>query len=701
MAVLSKIRQRSILLIGVIGFCLLAFVIGDIIQSGGFNQTSRNVGSVNGENILAQEFLEKVNNAEKGGQGISNTQAANSVWEQEVKRILFSEEFDKLGLKIGKDQLVNIMKQNPSFAQNPQFLNAAGVFDVNKFNEFLNTLKSSDPERWNAWLKDEKNIENYALEQMYYTMIKSGMVATKADGKNAYERENNKVDFDYVTVAYSTIKDEDVKISDSELVEYMKKHPKKYKSDNSRDIEFVFIENKPSVEDETEMKTTINGLLTGRVVYNNQTGKNDTLPGFKAAANVAEFVNANSDVKFDSTYVAKKDLPLENQEQLFNLPQGEVFGPYIHNGYYCLSKMLGRKSGATAKVSHILIGYEGSKTPNLTVKRTKEEAQAKANELLAQAQANPGMFPMLAMANTDDTGSKQNGGSYDNVVPGQMVKSFDNFLFGNPVGKIGVVETEFGFHVIKVDGKNDAVRLATIARKIEPSEATSDAIYTKAAKFEADANEKDFAAVAKELKLAVTPATVKAIDEYLPTVGSQRAVITWAFNNKTAEGDVKKFDNLQGHIIARVKSKNESGLLSIEEAKTSVAPILRNEKKAAMIKAKMTGSTLEAVSQKTGASILPAAAVSLENPFIPAVGPEPKVVGKAFGLANGKTSQLIEGQAGVYMIRTKNVVKAPALPNYVPYITKVKSQNQGSVYGRAFGALKAAADIEDNRADFQ
>ncbi|MEW5676888.1 peptidylprolyl isomerase [Flavobacterium enshiense] len=701
MAVLSKIRQRSILLIGVIGFCLLAFVIGDIVQNGGFNQTSRNIGSVNGENILAQEFLEKVANTEKGGQGISYTQAANSVWEQEVKRILFGVEFEKLGLKIGKDQLVNVVKQNPNIAQNPQFLNAAGVFDVNKFNEFLNTLKSSDPERWNAWLKDEKNIENFALEQMYYTLIKSGIGSTKAEGKLAYERENNKVDFDYVTVAYSTIKDEEVKVSDAELLEYMKKHPKKYKSDSSRDLEFVFIENKPSAEDEAEMKTTINGLLTGRVVYNDKTGKNDTLPGFKAATDVAEFVNSNSDIKFDSTYIAKKDLPLEHQEQLFGLPVGEVFGPYIHNGYSCLSRMLGRKGGASAKVSHILIGYEGSKTPNLTVKRTKEEAQAKANELLAQAQANPGLFAMLAMTNTDDSGSKQNGGSYDDVVPGQMVKAFDSFLFGNPVGKIGVVETEFGFHVIKVDAKYDAVRMATIARKIEPSETTADAIYTQAAKFEADANAKDFEAVAKEMKLNITPATVKVTDEYLASAGSQRAVISWAFSKKTNEGDVKKFDNLQGHIIARVKAKNETGLLSVEEAKQSVAPILRNEKKAAMIKAKMTGATLEAVSQKTGASVLTATAVSIESPVIPSVGNEPKVVGKAFGLSAGKTSQLIEGQMGVYMIRPKNVVKAPALPNYAPYTAKLKSQNQGSVYGRTIGALKAAAEIEDNRSDFQ
>ncbi|UOK43509.1 MULTISPECIES: peptidylprolyl isomerase [Flavobacterium] len=700
MAVLSKIRQRSILLIAVIGFCLLAFVVGDVIQNGGFSQTSRNVGSVNGEDISAQEFLQKVSMAEKNGQGTSNTQAANGVWEQEVKRILLEGEYEKLGLKIGKDQLLNVMKQNPNFAQNPQFLNSAGIFDINKFNEYLATIKSSQPEQWNAWLDFEKQVEQMATEQMYTTMIKSGLVTTKVEAKTAYANENNKVDFDYVTVAYSTIKDDQVKVSDSEIMDFMKKNEKKYKSENSRDIEFVFIENKPSAADEAEMKTTINGLLSGRVVYNDKTGKNDTLPGFKAAVNAEEFVNANSDIKYDSSYIAKKDLPLENQEQLFNLPQGEVFGPYIYNGHYCLSKMLGRQSGSSAKVSHILLSYEGSKAP-AAVKRTKEEAKAKADELLAQVKANPGSFPMLAMMNTDDTGSKQNGGSYDNVTKGQMVKPFNDFLFNNPVGAMGIVETEFGYHVIKVDAKYDAVRLATVARKIEPSETTADQIYTQATKFEADANEKDFATVAKEAKLTVKPASVKGTDEYLPEVGAQRSVVTWAFNKDTEVGDVKKFDNMQGHIIARVKAKNETGLMSVEQAKTMVEPILKNKKKAELIKAKMAGSTLEAVAQKSGATISNAVAVVLANPSIPNAGYEPKVVGKAFGLGAGKTSKLIEGEMGVFMIRTKAVANAPALPDYTTYVTRLKSQSQGSASGRAVTALKNAATIEDNRVEFQ
>ena len=142
MAVLSKIRQRTGLLIIVIGFCLLAFLVGDAFQSGTFGSDANEIGSVNGTDIPTQEFLQKVAMAEKQGQGISNTQAFNSTWEQEVRSIILSEEFEKLGLKVGDEQFINVIKQNPNFAQNPQFLNAAGLFDENKFKEFLKSIKT-------------------------------------------------------------------------------------------------------------------------------------------------------------------------------------------------------------------------------------------------------------------------------------------------------------------------------------------------------------------------------------------------------------------------------------------------------------------------------------------------------------------------------------------------------------------------------
>ncbi|WP_430613927.1 peptidylprolyl isomerase [Flavobacterium sp. JP2137] len=699
MAVLSKIRQKSVLLIAVVGIALLAFVVGDLVRGGGIGKGSRNVGSINGVEINTQEFMQKVAQAEQGGQAMG-AQANNMVWNNEVNSVLLGTEFEKIGLRIGKDQLVNVIKQNPNFANNPQFQNQLGKFDINKFNEFIVTMKKGGAEQWNAWLDYEKQLEKFAIEQMYFSMIRAGMNTTTAEAKNSYYVENSKVTFDYVSVAYSTINDDQVKVTDAEIESYLKKNEKKYKSEPTRDIEYVYVSSVPSEKDKNEVKENISELLQSSIVYNETTKKNDTVSGFKNTNNLKEFVNLNSDVKYDSLFYSKSDLPLEYQEELFNLQPGEVFGPYLFNDHYCLTRLVDRKAGEKVKAAHILIPFAGAASATPGVTRTKEEAKAKADDLLKQAMANPAQFGMLAAQNSEDPGSKNNGGEYDNIAKGQMVKPFDDFIFNNASGKLGVVETDFGFHIIKVMEKKDAIRLATIARKVETSEATADEIYTNATKFEQEAATKDFEALAKEMNLPIQPSTtVRPFDEQLPLVGKQRNIVIWAFNKETKPGDIKKFDNADGHVIVKLKSANQTGLLSISEARSTVEPILMNEKKAALIRPKMEGKTLAEVSAKTGATVTTAADVSRQNPLIINVGPEPKVVGNAFSLKPEATSALIDGAKGVYIIQTKAISQAPELPNYNTYKSKTNSVIRSSAQSKVMEALKNNAKIKDHRID--
>lgn len=703
MAILSKIRQRSILLVLIIALALFSFVLADVIKSGGFSGGSNNIGSINGTKFEYQEFMNKVANVEKQQQGISGTQALNSVWEQEVRKALLSEQYEKIGLLLGKDQLMAVIKSDPQLSQSPQFLNAAGKFDDKKFAEYINSLQSApDQTQWNQWKAYEIQIEDFAKEQMFNTLIKSSVYTTKAEGKLKYERDNNKVDFDYVALAFSTVSDDQVKVTDEEIMAYMKKNPKKFKSDNTRTVEFALVENKPSKEDELVMQSKMNGFLNGKTEMVN--GVNQTIIPFASATNLGEYVNKYSDpsAKFDSTYVAKKDINPQFAEQLYALAPGQVFGPYTDNGFSKLTRVAGRKSGATAKVSHILIAYKGAMQAAPSVKLTKEEAKAKAESLLVQVNANPASIGMLAMVNSDDQGSKQNGGVYDNVAPKQMVKPFDDFLFGNPVGKTGVVETDFGFHVMKVEAKNDAVLLATVALKVQPSEKTEDSNYNKALKLEADALANGLENAAKKAGLKIAPATsVKAYDENVSSLGLQRQIVTWAFNDDTNINDVKRFDiaNL-GFAVVKLKSKNDDGLLPLELAKQSVEPLIKNEKKAAILKKKMTGSTLEAVSKATGSSISPAVGTSMASPVVPNLGYEPKVIGAAFGLAAGKTSKVIEGNSGLFMVRTKAITNAPAVKDYKTQIDQVNQQTKGSAPYRVVQALKDKADIVDNRGKF-
>ena len=696
MSVLQKIRQRSLLLILVIGFCLFAFIIGDIFNSGGFNSTSKDVGSIDGKDISFEDFRIKVNNIEKSGQGISSTEAANRVWDQEVSVALLTSEFEKLGLRVGEKHLLEVLKADQNIGGNPLFMNAAGVFDVAKFKEYF----KANPAQAQFLIDREKDADLNAKYQLYNTMIKAAVFTTESEGKFKYEMEANKVNFAYVAGLYSTIKDSDVKITDSEIVDFMKKNEKKFKADESREVEYVLIEDKASAADAAEIKSKMDALLSGSVVYNQATAKNDTVAGFRTTKNAIDFVNSNSDVPYDSTYIAKKDLPAVDADKLFNLAPGAVYGPYVFGDYYCISKSMGMKPGVNAKASHILIGYEGTQVPNQKEKRTKEQAKAKAESILAQVIANPDSFLMLAFTSSDDS-SAQQGGDLGYFGPNQMVKPFNDFVFNNSIGRVGLVETDFGFHIIKITDKQDGIRLATVAQKIEASEVTSDKIFTQATKFEMEAANKDFVKAAKDMGLTVAPAvSVKGMDENFGSLGKQRNIVRWAFENGVKEGSVKRFEVANmGHVIAKVKSIDKSGLVAVSVARPYVEQILKNKKKAALIKAKMTGSSLEAIAKSVGSTVQQATDLTMENTMLPNVGPEPKVVGNAFALAANKLSAPIEGNTGVYVVKNISTVKAPALKNHAPYVAKLKTQSASDV-NRVIPALKGNAKIEDNRQQF-
>ena len=700
MAVLQKIREKSGLLIGVIGLSLFAFIIGGLFE-GGINFTSRNVGEVNGIAIPAADYSNKIQNLEQSGQG-KGAQLYNQVWTNEVRSILFNEQLDKAGLRLGKDQLINVIKTHPSFAQNPQFLNEAGTFDMNKFNSFLAQMKAAGAQQWNAWLAYEKELGTFAKEQMYINMIKGAVVTTTAEAKMAYKNEATKVSFDYVTVPYTSVNDDQAKVTDEDIKQYISKHSKQFKATPSRKVEYVFVANKPSKEDEAVAKQVIDDLLKPSVVYNKTTNKNDTISGFLKASDIKAFVNQNSDVPFDSTYYAKEQLPTEHAEKIFATPVGTIYGPYLFNDYYAVSKIVGKKNTAeTVDASHILIAYKGAQKADATVSLTKEEAKAKADALLKQAQAG-GDFAALATENTNDTGSKATGGKYPNIQKGQMVPTFDQYIFNNPVGKLGVVESDFGYHVLKVDKINEkeGIQLATVAKKIESSTKTEDHIYAQANKFlESVENGKDFAKEATALGLVSFPATkVDPFDDQLTGVeGTHSDAIRWASGKKTSIGDVKKFDTPEGYLVMKVVAINDTELMDVADAREMVNPILLNEKKAAIIRKQMAGNTLEEVSKNAKAGIVNAIEVTAANPMVNGFQ-EPLVVGNALGRKANETSKLIDGRNGVYIIKTKNITKAVDLPNYLTYKQKVGTNNRQMVQNMVFSAMYQNAKIEDNRA---
>lgn len=706
MAVLEKIRKRTFFLILVIGLALFAFVISGVFDRGK-GQIPPDIGSVNGEKIPYTVFSTQVENTNRnmGASGIGSMYIVNMLWQQMVQAKILDQQFKKLGISIGKDQVSAIVAQSPAIAQDPQFQNANGAFDPNKFAQFIATLKTTNPAGYSQWQAQEQSLVESAKRDVYLSLVRAGLGATAAEGEMAYHQEADKVDIKYVTLPYSSIEDKNITISDDEIKNYVNKHKKEFEQEDMRNIQFVVLKEEASQADKDEIRTNLLALNQPRTIYNKSTQLDETLPGFdKLEANkVPEFVNENSDVPYDSLYISKEKLPISVAEQLYDMPIGEVFGPYEDGQTYKLSKMMSKISNAEVRASHILIAYQGSLPSNTTIIRSKEEAKTKAEDILSKIKAGED-FSKLASENSDDISNASNGGDLNFFSRGMMVPAFNDYVFTHKVGDVGLVETNFGFHIIKLTDQKEGVQLATIVRKIEASDATRNEIFNKIAKFELDVthNPTKFVELANSASLSVLPAdNLQVLSEDIPGLGANRTLVRWVFNDETKVGDVQKFDIKEGFVVAQLTKKKQKGLASVADARSIVAPILIKEKKAKQLSEKMKGKTLDEIANAVGQqNIRLGEGLTIKNPILIGEGREPNVVGVAFALQPNKISKPIEGENGVYIIEVTKKEIAPALPNYSSYTNVLRSMKLNRVGQELFSALEESADIEDNRKTF-
>ena len=704
MAILNQIRSKKIVLMLVIALALLAFVIGagDTLGNGGGASTKSMIGEVNGEGIPREAFLRSVEGASRGaGANSSTLQIVNQVWNREVRNEILKQQFEELGINIEKDQIINVIKANPNFASNPNFLNEAGVFSEQKVIDFVRELKVTSPDvGYRQWQLQEDILINSSKENSYFNLIKAGVGVTLKEGEVAYKLETDKIDIKFVQVPYTSVADSTVTVTDKEIEAYINEHKDEFEEPATRSVRYVYFEEKYSEEDENNVKIAIEGLLADKIVYNETTKLNDTIPGFKNTLNVETYVNANSDIKFDSTYVAKAALPAQFADTLYSLNIGDVYGPYKDGDNYKISRMVDKSDNGSVKVSHILIGYEGGQSQPKEP-RTKEDAEKLANELLEKAKRAPDTFADLAEEFSEDPGSATKGGTYDNVPKGQMVPPFNDYIFNNEIGDIGVVETVFGYHVIKIEDQYPGVQIATISRKVEASEETINNIYTNTSKFEMEVSDKDFAETAKASGYDVRPLeNIKILDEAIPGIGNQRGLVQWAFNSDSSVGDIKRFNINNGYIVAQLTKKAKKGLTPLSTARARVLPILKKKKKAALIKEKNAGKSLADFASANNVSTRTATGLTMKSPTITGAGREPKVVGTAFTIDQGSTSDLIEGENGIYMVEVTKKDLAASLDNYSTYANTQKTLNRNRVNYAAYNAMKEASEIEDYRADF-
>jgi len=713
MAVLNKIRQRGLFLVIVIALALFSFVLADLFRnSDALSAKSQNiVATINGKDISREDFLQKVETTQRQlGPQATNNQVMNQVWDQEVRQAVMESQYEALSLTIERDNMRDLIKN--ALSSFVEFQNEAGLFDENKLNEFIANLRESAPQPgflagqpidYEGWKNYESGLAITALQQNYFNMVRAGITGTLAEGELEHKLESDKVDIRFVQIPFSSIPDNTVTVTKADISNYIRNHEKNYKVEASRNINYVEFEEVSSIDDEEEIKAGLQELLDDKVEYNDVIKANDTVIGFKNTTDIEGFVNTNSDIKYNNSYILKSGLPTAVSDSIYNLNIGEIYGPYKDNGYFKFSRVIATKQlPDSAKVRHILIPFVGANNAGADVTQTETEAKRTADSVLGIVKTNRSKFPELVTTFSSDQGSVANEGRYDWFPYNRMVPEFRDFAFENNTGDIDIVKTLFGFHIIEIEGQKNiqkAIKVATLARQIEPSETTINKVFRDASTFEIAVSEKAFHAVATESNYTVRPVNgIKIFDENIPGLGSQRTIVRWAFNVESEVGDIKRFNIPGGYAIVQLAAKGEEGLMKTENASITALPAIRKEKKAQIIRDRVTATTLEDLAPAENQSIRIASAINMKNPTISGAGREPLIVGAAFALKEGETSGLIDGNNGVYMIQVTKVQPATQLDNYQAFANRVQSQKVNTVTSNLYNALKEAADIEDNRA---
>jgi len=705
MAVLSKIREKSIFLIIIIGLALFAFVVQGAFK---YKKSSNSVGEVNGSPISREEFAKNVDlyKTRSGGR-LTQFQAVKAVWNNMLREKIYNTQLQNAGMVIGEEDVWDAIINLPNIKNSPIFKNKAGLFDQEKLKEYLVTIKEnaeSNPKdtQWSSWLTTEQNIKLGLEQKTYSDLVINGINTTLKEGENYYQDQTTKSDIKYVFVPFLTIPDSIFKITDNEVESYVNKHKKEFKVDASRDLNYVKFEVKPTLDDENAVKTEVAGLINNREEYSSAAKTTIKVLGLKSTTGYKDFfAENNSDLPFSDNYLVKAQLPKKIADSILIAKVGDIIGPYKEKDYYMLTKVLGFKQiPDSVKASHILISYKGALRSSET--RTVAEAKKIADSIFKIVKNNKKKFAEVAKQISYDKQSGAKGGELGWFTYNTMIPKFRDFVFFNKTGKVGVVKTDFGYHIIRIENQKNfqkVTKVANFGRKIEASDNTENNTFEKAETFTSNVTSgKNFIKQAKEKGYAVKPIYgIKKMNESLMGLKNQRQIVNWTFKEDTKVGDIKRFDTENGYVIVQLSNIREKGLMPVAQARTRVRRILYDNKKSDYIKEGMGNLPLDGIAVKYNTQVRSSLAVSLASPVIPNVGNSIGLIGAVNSSQPGKILRGVKDVRGVFAVKILKREAPIKLPNYDPFRKQISRKSQLSSY-KLYNALEKEAKIVDDRA---
>lgn len=697
MGLMTFLRNRAgFILIGAIGFAIVAFLVGDAVNVGKpfWGDSQRVVGSVDGEKIDIEPFGAKVEQSlaqfKQQYGGSDNPQmramAVDNVWQGEIANILLGKEFRRLGLSVSSTELWDLIQgptPSPLIVQyfgNPQTGQVDRAQVINVFKQ-----GAKDPKMKEQLDAVEEEIERQTLQQKYAKLISNSVYVTTLEANDEYLNRNKLANFKYTGLEYISIPDANVKLTESDYSDYYNENKKRFENPSElRSFEYVAFSVSPTKEDSIAVKAQVEKLAAD----------------FRTAANDSLFAAVNTDIKVPYSYITKGRLDPAVDSAVFSLPAGSFYGPVFSGNSYKIVKVVEtRFSPDSVKASHILI--------NPSKMGGTDKAINLADSLKALVQKGAS-FAALAAEYSED-GSKDQGGDLGTFARGAMVPEFENAAFDGKTGDLKVATSQFGVHLIKIEkqvGSSKVAKLAYIEKNLLSSNKTKDAAYKKASSFLNEVKDNNFAELAQKKGYTVGIADrITPTQGFAPGLDNPRQLIRDAY--AADKGDVLEqvyqMDN--AFVIARLTDIKPKGTLPLEAVKKEIEPMVLNAVKAKMLKEKidkaLNGSgNIEQVAQKLGQTVTPVPNIVFANPVIPGAGQENKLIGTVFGAQPGKLSKSVVGDRGVYAFVVEGFTNpAPLANTYKQKETMMQSVGQRSL-GAAFQALQDKSEIKDNRVKF-
>ena len=719
MSIIQSIRDKyarvAVIAIAValIGFILTDYLVGK--GRGAFKSGNSNmIGSVNGKKIDIEEFKKKVDQVEANykQQGYPQNagltqQAVEQTWNQEVTRILFENEFNKLGMQIGKREKGDILYGPHA----PDVIKKAGTDDKGNYDP-VRAKQQVDQMMKNKQVPQQQkdDFNNFIVELAQQRMSEKYMslfsnstnyprwFVEKQTADNTLLGKISMVRQNYTD---SMFVDSTIKISDKEIADYISKHKDDYKQDESRSINYVTFSAAPTAGDSADAKKQVTVLK----------------PEFDTTKEVNTFLLRNGSSEPADVFIGAAQLPPVAKDSIIKLSKNRVYGPYLDGESYVFAKLLDSKNlPDSAKARHILIQ---TYIPQQNQQILDDGIAKKRIDSIDAAIKKGASFDSLAIKFSDDKGSGAKGGLLSNArnpatnyfSPVDMVKEFNDFCFEGKTGEKKIVKTTFGYHLIEIlDQKNFGphYKMAYLSKDISVSQQTDNDALNAANAFFGDS--KDQKSFDESFEKTIKPkkgikgiaTNIKPADAQINGVGLSRSFVKNIFAAK--QGEVLKPEKVNNeYVVAIVTEVNEEGTQSVAKARMSIEPVLRNKKKGEMIKQKIGKvTTLEAAATALNKKIETVDSLRINSSTRSSgLGFEPKVNGATFNPANkGKVvSEALEGVNGVYVIRVENVSATASTEGSVADQRKTMYERGKQSSGNPIEALKKAAAIKDKRAE--